>query len=455
MSTVYFLQEKIKEKGWPVDCLLIEADHRLGGKILSERVDDFIIEGGPDSFITQKKWGVELCRRLGLSDRLVQTHPTEKAIFVLKRGELFPFPEGFNLMIPSKLLPFLRTPLISPLGKMRMGMDLFIPEKTSKEDESIASFVRRRLGNEAVEQFAEPILAGIFAGNAEKLSIRATFPQFVALEDTYGSLIRGMRERQKQANQTAKKAPAFSLFVTLQEGLFSLIATLQKNLDRVDIVSGRKVSAVEPLEGRYRVAFGSEEQIADAVVITTNTEAAAGWTEGWDRPLSELLRQVTYVSTATVSLGFKKEAVRHPLNGFGFVVPRKEKCGIMASTWSSTKFSGRAPKEHVLIRTFLGGAHREDLIAMDDRDLIAAVRDDLRNILGIESAPVVAKVFRWIKANPQYHVGHLDLVSNIEKRCEKHAGFYLAGAGYRGVGIPDCIRQAAETAEKICQRLNF
>lgn len=452
LSTAYFIQEKLKEGDIPADCLLIEADDRLGGKIHSVQTDDFIIEGGPDSFITQKKWGLELCRRLGLEDRLVQTNPLDKAIFVLTKGKLQPFPEGFNLMIPGKITPFLLTPLVSPLGKLRMGMDVFIPPKDSNDDESIADFVRRRLGNEAVRKFAEPILAGIFAGDAEKLSIKATFPQFTALEQKYGSLIMGMRARLgqgKNGGNAGSKKPAYSMFVTLRDGLSSIVTELRKRLDAVEILTGQGVTQVNPVKAGYEVFVGSERKQADALVVTCNTHVSAGWIEHWDLPLSKLLREIPYVSTATVSVGFKKSEVKHPLKGFGFVVPREENCGINASTWSSSKFAGRASKEHVLIRTFLGGAHGEGMISRDDEDLISMVRQDLKAILGIDARPTIAKVFRWIKANPQYHVGHLDRVAEIEKQVQQHTGFFLAGAAYRGVGIPDCVEQGQATAAKV------
>ncbi len=449
LSTAYFLQESLKKKDLAVDCVLIEAEGRLGGKIRSERVDEFIIEGGPDSFITQKKWGVELCRRLDLTDSLVQTNPIDKSIFVLSKGKLQAFPEGFNLMVPSRMIPFMLTPLISPLGKLRMGMDLLIPKRQSSSDESIAAFVRRRLGEEAVQKFAQPILAGIFAGDAEKLSMQATFPQFSALEQKYGSLIKGMRQARGKAQGPTPSKPALSLFVTLREGLSSLPLKIREKLDEVEIISGQAVTAVARVDHRYAVDVGPSRLFADAVVMTTHAHRAAEWIVGWDPRLSDLLKAIPYVSTATVSLGFKKADVPHALKGFGFVVPRQEACTIMASTWSSTKFPGRAPKDHVLIRTFLGGAGRGDLVEREDKDLVARVREDLRKILGIVPEPVVAKVFRWMKANPQYAVGHLDHVGKIEKQTEAHAGLYLAGAAYRGVGIPDCIEQGMRTAEKI------
>ncbi|MFQ5543179.1 MAG: protoporphyrinogen oxidase [Nitrospiria bacterium] len=451
LSTAYFLQEKAREKSREIECLLIEGENRLGGKIRSERIHDFIIEGGPDSFITQKKWGVELCRRLDLSKKFVQTHPVEKSIYILSNGKLVPMPEGFNLMIPSRLVPFALTPLISLPGKIRMGMDLLISKNNSAEDESIASFVRRRLGEEAVRTFAEPILGGIFAGDAEKLSIKASFPQFLALEKKYGSLIRGMWLRQRETAKKDIPKPELSLFVTLKEGLSSLVTSIQNRLKEVSIVSGNPVTRVVPIKNQYEIVVGDERHLVDGVVITTKTTTAADWVEKWDASLASQLREISYVSTATVSLGFRKDQVDHPLNGFGFVVPRGENRSINAATWSSTKFPGRAPEGHVLIRTFLGGAHQQDLIDLDDSSLISVVREDLKDIMGIDAQPVVARAFRWIKASPQYHIGHLDRVSRIEAQTQKHAGLFLVGAAYRGVGIPDCIAQAHETAGKILE----
>ncbi len=456
LSTAYFLQEKSKETGCALDITLIESEKRFGGMIHTERVDDFILEGGPDSFITQKPGALDLCRRVGMSDQLVQTSEVQKSVYILSDGKLLPLPEGFNLMIPGRLTPFLFSPLVSPIGKVRMGLDLLIPRKDSPEDESIASFVRRRLGEEALQKFAEPILAGIFAGDAEKLSLYATFPQFASLEKSSGSLILGMWTRRRAAAKKGKPKSNLTLFVTLREGLSSLVMSIRGKLDGVKLISDEKVCGIIPQNGPqqegYMVSTHAEKYTADAVVVTTKTDTAADWIKGWDPSLSALLREIEYVSTATVSLGFRREDVHHPLNGFGFVVPRREGRQIMAGTWSSTKFPGRAPVGHVLIRAFLGGAHHEDLIDRDESDLIMLVRKELQPILGIQAEPVVSKAFRWMKGRPQYNLGHLDRVAKIEKETKKHPGLFLAGAAYRGVGLPDCIRQGMETAEKILRQ---
>ncbi len=455
LSTAYFLQEKMKESGLPIDCTLIESDARFGGKVVTERVDGFVIEGGPDSFITQKPGALELCKQLGLTDRLIQTNPVEKAIFILSEGRLCPIPEGFNLMVPGRVTPFLFSPLVSLSGKARMGLDLLIPRRETSGDESIASFVRRRLGQEAVEQFAEPILAGIYAGDAEKLGMMATFPQFAQLEREYGSLIWAMWMRRWDAAKKPPRKSEWSLFVSLREGLAGLVEAVRAKLDRVTLLSGRKVVGIHPGGGSFEISLDGERLLADAVVITTQTHTAADWIEGWDSTLAKRLRENDYVSTATVSLGFRKADVPHPLNGFGFVIPRREKRKIMAATWTSTKFPGRAPQGHVLIRSFLGGAYQEEVVGLDDAALVSVVREALRSILKIDAAPVVTRLFRWIKASPQYNVGHLDWVEAVEEEAAKHPGLFLAGAAYRGVGLPDCIHQGKETAEKIGRLLSL
>lgn len=451
LSCAYFLQEKIRKGGFPIDCSLIESEKGVGGKIVTKRIDDFIIEGGPDSFITQKPWGLDLCSRLGLTDRLIKTNRVENAIYVLCNGKLVPLPAGFNLMVPGRFTPFLRTPLISPFGKVRMGLELIIPRKDymGGEDESIASFVRRRLGEEAVRKFAEPILAGIYGGDVERLSLMATFPQFSALERSFGSLIWGMLMQRWDAAQQGIRKGDWTLFVTLREGLGSLIQSLQERLKDVSICAGKRVIGLSPRENGYEVRLESEVFSSDAVVITTNAGVASDLIRGWAPSLAGFLDQIEYVSTATVSLGFRKEDVVHPLRGFGFVVPRRENRKILAVTWTSTKFSERAPAGHVLIRVFLGGVHQEQWVEQEDTTLISIARAELRDILALRAEPTVTRVFRWVKENPQYNVGHLERIEKIEQQAATHPGLFLAGAAYRGVGIPDCIHQGMKASEGV------
>ncbi len=455
LSCAYFLAERGRAMGLPLRVLLVEAEGRWGGKVRTEQADGFTLEGGPDSFITAKPWGTDLCDTLGVP--LVSTNPTEKAIYILSGGRLSPLPTGMNLMVPGQIRPFLLSPLVSLAGKVRMGFDLLIPRQTRpdlRHDESIAAFVRRRLGEEAVHQFAEPILAGIYAGDVERLSIQATFPQFPALERTHGSLIWGLWMQRWDAQKSrTPKAHRFSLFVRPSTGVGGLIRALHDRLDPASLYGGKTVTGLRLKAGRYVVQMGDETRIADAVVATVHTHLVAGWVAAWDAVLPPLLRQIQYVSTASVAVGFKKEDVPHPLDGFGYVAPRREGRKILAVTWSSTKFPGCAPPGQVLLRVFLGGAHQEHLVEQDDATLMQAVREELRLTLGIEANPVMARIFRWIKANPQYHVGHLARVAEIEKQAAIHPGLFLTGAPYHGVGIPDCIHQAEQTAEKALQFL--
>jgi oxygen-dependent protoporphyrinogen oxidase len=455
LSTAYFLQEQSHAEGIEIECILIEADSRLGGKIVTDHVGNFVIEGGPDSLLSKKPWGLELCRRLGLIDKLVQTNPIAKEIFVLSGGKLQKFPSGMNLMVPGKITPFLVTPLISSFGKIRMGLDLLIPRKSDGADESIASFVRRRLGDEAVALFADPIMATIYAGDVEQLSLAATFPQFAKTERQFGSLIwGGLMQRwdahlAKGKDAPAKKETSYSIFVSLQDGLASLITALLENIRSVNIRTGQKVLSVAPVENGFEVVLPDEKILADAVIVTTDTKTASHFIRPWDERLSEHLATIPYVSTATVSLGFRRDEVTHPLNGFGYVVPRSERKHILATTWSSTKFQGRAHADSVLIRSFVGGAHQEELVNLPDHELIQRVLEDLRPVLGISGAPTLSRVFKWHKANPQYNIGHLSKIEEIEKETGKYPGFFLSGAAYKGVGIPDCIQQGWETAKKV------
>ena len=469
LSAAYFLQEKAKERGIEIHCTLIEADRRWGGKIVTDRVSDFIIEGGPDSFLSQKPWGLALCRKLGLIDQIVQSNPVHKTIYILSGGRLKKFPEGMNLMIPGRMTPFLLTSLISWRGKARMGLDLLIPKNNKKEDESIAAFVRRRLGNEAVTTFAEPILATIYAGDVEKLSMQATFPQLTRLEREFRSLIFGVWMRQRgMANASAwpsasrtstagDRGPTIpmTLFVTLRNGLEDLVSALERQMDGTVCRLGQRVNGLYPQERGYAIHLPNETIHADAVIVTTGATDAARFIRPWNKTLAGRLDGIPYVSTATVSLGFRRTDVAHPLDGFGFVTTRAEKKSVLATTWSSTKFEGRADPGHVLIRSFLGGTHQEEIVDLPDDILIAKACDDLTPLLGIRAKPILTRIFRWNKANPQYNIGHLDRVTAIEQETEKHAGLFLAGAAYRGVGIPDCIEQAWTTSEKVIQFISM
>jgi oxygen-dependent protoporphyrinogen oxidase len=451
LATAYYAQKAAGDAGLPLDLTLIERDPALGGKIRTDIPDGFVIEGGPDSFITQKPWGIQLCRELGLEDCLVGTNDAMRTVYVLRGGKLRKMPDGMLLIVPTKFRPFATSNLISWPGKIRMGMDLFIPARTDESDESLGDFIRRRLGQEALDVLAEPMMAGIHVSDAETLSLKATFPRFIDIERKYGSLTRGMIASRKAAAQhkaaSNGSTKPTTVFMTLQNGLQEMVAAIRGAL-RGEIITGCGVARLQPQASGYTLTLGDGRTLeADVVVLTTPSFAAADLLRDQNPALADKLDAIRYVSTATVSLGFDAAEFEHPLNGFGFVVPRKEPTRLLACTWTSTKFTHRSRPGTVLLRAFIGGPRREEYVFLDDDALITLVREELRAIMGVTAAPTVARVFRWQRGNPQYDVGHLDRMDEIDALCPP--GLYLTGSAYRGVGIPDCVKQGQATAQQV------
>ncbi|MCS7220717.1 MAG: protoporphyrinogen oxidase [Anaerolineae bacterium] len=453
LSTAYHLQKRAKAAGHPVSCTLIEQERRLGGKILTERIGGFVIEGGPDSFLTQKPWGVQLARELGLGDQIIGTNEGQRRVFVLHRGRLRPLPDGVMLIVPTKFMPFVLSPLISPLGKLRMGLDLFIPPRRDGQDETLADFIRRRLGEEALDKIAEPLMSGIHNAESDRQSILATFPRFRALEEKYGSLIRGMLAMRRQASAASPNGrEAFTgAFASLRGGLGDLVEALVSALDKTSLLTGQRVGEIRydpDTLSPYQVRLADgKELIGNAVVLATPAYVSADLVASFAPELAAGLRAIRYVSTGTISLAYRRGEIGHPLNGFGFVIPRSERRWINACTWTSTKFSHRAPDDHVLVRVFFGGSRHPEMVEWPDERLLATVQDELRGIMGITARPVLVRIYRWPLANPQYDVGHLDRVARLEALCP--SGLYLTGSAYWGLGIPDCIRQGEETAARV------
>ncbi len=454
LSAAHGLTESVAPGGTPFDCTLVEAEPRLGGKILTEQVNGFVIEGGPDSFLSQKPWGVELCRRLGLTDRLVGTNPAQRRTFVYSRGRLHELPEGLALGVPTKLGPFLRSELLSWPGKLRACAELLVPRRRDAGDETLGAFFRRRFGTEFLERLVEPLMTGIYAGDADALSISATFPRFPEMEQRHGSVaaafLRSWWRRESEEKKDGE--PRWTPFVTLAGGLGELVRTLAARLGAVRVVTGRRACGLRARgEGRGYEALieGAPHLAVDAVVLAMPAYAAAALLEPLDSGLAGTLRGIPYASTATVSLGFHRAQLSHPLDGYGFVVPRIEGRQLIASTWTSTKWAHRVPEGMALIRSYLGGAGRETMVERSDAELVSLVRAELREMMGITEAPVLAKVYRWPRAMPQYLVGHLERLAAIDERLARWPGLFLTGAGYRGVGIPDCIRDGLDTAARV------
>ncbi len=451
LATAYYLQKMAAADAVSLQITLIERDARLGGKIVTAIEDGLVIEGGPDSFITQKPWALQLCRELGLSDRLVGTNDAQRAVYVWRRGRLRKMPDGMLLVVPTRFLPFVTSDVISWAGKLRMGLDLFIPPRQDDADESLAAFIRRRLGQEALDVLAEPMMAGIHVSDAERLSLLATFPRYREIERQYGSLTRGMiAARRAQARALSASGNGHgrtTVFMTLQDGLQELVSAIEGALTAT-VITGLGVQAIARTADGYRLTLDDERALeADAIVLATPAYVSAALLRPLNPELADRLDAIRYVSTATVSLGFAAADLSHPINGFGFVVPRQEPTRLLACTWTSTKFTHRARPGTVLLRAFVGGPRREDLVTLDDEALIALVREELTRIMGISATPILARVYRWPRGNPQYDVGHLERVAEIEALCPP--GLYLTGSAYRGVGLPDCIQQGQATAQRV------
>lgn len=427
---------ELQQRG--IDYRLFEAGDRLGGKIVTERVDGFLIEGGADSFLSSKPWAWQLCREIGLGERLIGTNETQRAVYVWSAGRLQPLPRGLRLIAPLDPGGLQASSLFSEAGKRRMLAEATLPPAGPDGDESLGAFIRRRFGREALALLGEPLLAGIYVGRAERLSLQATFPQLRSLERTHGSVTAGLRQA------TAPPPPPGlppTAFLSLPGGIGELIERLAGRLTGT-IECGRAVTAITT-DRRLRLADGS--LVAPAATLLTTPLAVSARLAGALLPsLATAAQATTQASSGTVSLGFRADQVDHPLDGYGFIVPRHESTRLLAGTFSSTKLAGRAPEGYVLMRVFVGGPGRSADLRLSDTELVSLARRELQAILGITAAPVISRVFRWRRANPQYRLGHVERIAAA--RALAPPWLRLAGSGYDGVGIPDCIRQARAAA---------
>ncbi|MEW5959075.1 MAG: protoporphyrinogen oxidase [Chloroflexota bacterium] len=455
LATAFYLQKKSREAGLSIDYTLIEQSPRFGGKIITTTTPDgFVIEGGPDSFITQKPWGTQLCRDLGVADRLIPTNDHRRDVYVVNRGRLTPFPGGFRLAIPTEFIPFALSPLISPWGKLRMGLDLFIPPRRENGDESLANFFRRRLGSEAVDKIAGPMMGGIYTADPERLSIDSTFPMFVEMERKYGSLIKAMQAgKKKQPPPGSSNGQPPAMFTSLRGGMDELVETLVSQLEG-DLRPGCRVAGLRYRSPGFEVLFDPADRpplATGAVVLAVPAYAAAPLVEALEPELARRLGQVRYISTANISLAYRYSEIRsqHDLNGFGFMIPKSEGRQILACTWTSTKFNSRVPADGALLRVFFGGEGREHQVDLPDEELMALARAEVADLMGVTAQPLAHRIFRWPRGNPQYDVGHLERVAGMEALAARLPGLFLTGSAFRGIGIPDCVKSGLNTVEQI------
>lgn len=466
LSAAYYASKQTENKSHIT--LLEQADY-WGGKLVTERVPfgegQFVIEGGPDTFVVTKPWGMKLCKELGIADRLRGTNPDTKKTYILKNRKLHELPGGLTMMIPTEFGPMIRTGLLSWPAKARMGLDFVLPPARANGDETLGAFVTRRLGRSAYENLIEPLMSGIYAGDGDQLSLQSSFPYLRDLELEHGGLVKGAlalrRERLRKAganegNPTPTPGSR-SIFLTPLTGLAEIVEALLQYLGHsgVKLRLRTTVQEVNRTSDGFAVLLSSGEMIpVDGVILATPSYITADLVGNFASDLAAELRPIEYASTATVTLAFRESDLPRPLDGYGYVIPRREGRKALACTWTSTKFPHRTPQGYALLRVFIGRAGQDKEIAWDDTGLLGIAREELSLTLGITAEPILTRIYRWEKAMPQYNLGHPERLQRIERSLAAYTGLALAGNAYQGIGIPDCIHSGEMAVQKIFSELS-
>lgn len=433
---------------------LFETGEKLGEVLQTSRSDGYLLEHSADNFITNVPWAIELCRRVGIADELAPTRETSRRALVVRNGKLYPVPEGFSLMAAAKIWPVLATPILSPLGKLRLAMEYFVSRRNDESDESLAAFARRRLGGEVFERLVQPLVAGIYTADADRLSLAAALPRFREMERQHGSLIRAARFEKKRGPSADSQASGarYSLFVAPRAGMASLVEAIERRLPEGCV---RLNSPVDRLTQRSEdgwdvlVAGKQEPERFSGVIVAVPAPQAAKLLKSVDDQLAAELAEIPYAGSAIALVGYRREQIAHALDGFGFVVPEIEHRKILAASFSSVKFDGRAPEGRVLIRVFFGGAGHPEMVDLPEEELRKIVCRELAELLGANGEPELFRVCRWGGKMPQYHVGHVERVRRIETCAGALPHFALAGNAYHGVGVPQCIHSGEQAAERV------
>ncbi len=448
LSAAYHLA-KARKDGAPIEYTLFESSNRLGGSLCSERVEGCLVEAGPDSFLTEKPWAAMLCKELGLGDQIIGSNDAQRKTYIVVHGKLIAMPDGLMFMVPTKVVPTALSPLFSWGTKLRMAQELLHPPRSMAGDETVGELVERHFGSEVVERLADPLLSGVYGGDANKLSARAVLPRFVEMEEKYGSLSRAMLAAHKKM-AAARKQPARPLFSSLKDGMQQLVDAITSRLDPGAIRLRTRVRSVYRPNGGWRVAIEmGEDQYYDAVVLATPANMAGVLLEAVDGELAADLLGITYSSSVTVTLGYYLEQLKHLPPGFGFLVPRSEGTRMLACTFVHNKFPHRAPAKKGILRCFLGGARDEAILSLSDEEIVQTVRSELSKIVKLSARPIFSRVYRWRGAMAQYESGHIARVERIEKRVSDIAGLAIAGNAFHGIGVPDCVRSGQQAAAAI------
>ncbi|MGO4887452.1 protoporphyrinogen oxidase [Anaerobacillus sp. MEB173] len=451
LTVAYYLQKEIRSNQLPIEFALIEAKDQLGGKIETDYTDGFVIEKGPDSFLARKQSAARLAKEVGMESDLL-SNDTGKS-YILKGGKLFPIPGGSIMGIPTKLAPFATTKLFSPIGKIRAAGDLILPRVTEKgADQSLGTFFRKRLGNEVVDNLIEPLLSGIYAGDIDKLSLMATFPQFYQVEQKHRSLILGMGNTTPKPKATEhKKSKPQGMFLTLRGGLQSFVDAIENSLQAGSVVKGVGIESVIKQGDQYELLFSNgRKEIYDIVIMATPHFVTRKAFSNFS--FVQSLDEIPATSVATVALAYPASAIKQDIEGTGFVVAKSSQHTITACTWTHKKWRHSTPEGKVLLRCYVGRAGDDDIVYKSDDEIIQAVLQDLNSIMKIDQDPEFHIIKRWKKAMPQYVVGHKERIHQIMSEAEKEVpGVFLAGGSYEGVGLPDCIDQGEEAVKKIIE----
>jgi oxygen-dependent protoporphyrinogen oxidase len=456
--------ERARRGGADIEYTLFERGSRLGGVMITDHVDGCLIEAGPDSFLTEKSWGLDFCRSLGLGDQLIGSNDSERKTYILVNGRLVTIPDGLMFMVPTKLLPTVTTPLFSLSTKIRMGLEYFHAPKAAANgrDESVAELVERHYGTEMVERLADPLLAGVYGGDAASLSAAAVLPRFVEMERQYGSLSRGMLASRKKMAATMREKHGEDhrpqprpLFSSLRNGMQQLVDAVANFIPRESVKLNRDITAILRHGEQWRLVSAAGVESFDALVLAAPALLAGRLISGSAPTLANELLEISYSSSVTVTAIYNRAHLRNVPPGFGFLVPKNEGKRMLACTFVHNKFPHRAPDDRGIIRTFLGGLRDESVLGLSDGDILATVRRELKEIIGLEAEPRAERVYRWNRSMAQYGPGHLARVQRIKDASKQLRHFALAGNAYQGIGVPDCIASGTEAAADVLEQLGF
>lgn len=451
LATAFYLQKEIKEKQLPYTIELIEASDRLGGKIKTFRKDGFVIERGPDSFLARKQPAVKLAEELGIAEELVRNGTGQS--YILANNKLHKMPQGSFMGVPTESKPFLFSGLFSTKGKMRAGFDFVLPKGKAVEDQSLGMFFRHRFGDELVDNLIEPLLSGIYAGDMNKMSLMATFPNFYHLEQKHRSLIKGLKKSMPPKKKTKEK-PKGGMFYSFKNGLETYIDALKQQLQDIKITMHEQVDHIEKKEQGYHLLLSSGMVAkADAIVLTSAHHTVPKMFSQYD--FFQVLNDIPSTSVANVALAFDEKALKKDIDGTGFVVTRKSDYRITACTWTHRKWPNSTPAGKVLLRTYIGKPGDQEIVDLPDDEIIDIVLRDLNKTMKIKKKPEFYVITRWKEAMPQYTVGHIERLNHIRTEMLNHLpGTFLAGSSYEGLGIPDCIEQGEKAVQQVLDFLN-